>query len=129
MKRILLLILTCVFSASVFAGSEGSTDKKQPHTKDTIISLSKRTDNKTARIPSLTSPQTVGTYDENGIFSAYLPEDSIWTMVITATDGEMSTYYVSTHDLQQGVYVGVMSAFTITLTNDYGISYIGEVYL
>lgn len=130
MNRILSLLLICVFSVSVFADTEGSTAPKQPSPKNTIIALSKRTDNKTARIPSLIPyHKTVAAYDENGIIYVCLTEDSLWEMTIETIDGGTSTYYVSTIDLQQGVYIGILTGFTITLTNNYGITYIGEVYL
>lgn len=129
MKRVLSLLLICVFSVSIFAETDGSTVPKQPNSKNTIVALSKRVDNKTARIPSL-SPnyQTIGTYDEDGIFTVYLAEDSTWELAIEGIDGETSTYYVSTLDLQQGVYIGVMYNLTITISNNSGITYIGEVF-
>lgn len=130
MKRVLSLLLICVFSVSIFAETEGSTVPKQPNSKNTIVALSKRVDNKTARIPSLNpSAQPVGIYNEDGMFTVCLPEDSTWELTINGIDGETSTYYVSTLNLQQGVYIGIMFDFNITLTNDYGITYIGEVYL
>lgn len=63
------------------------------------------------------------------MFTIDLYEDSIWEMTIEGIGGETGTYFVSTLELQQGVYIGVMSGFGITITNNSSITYIGEIYL
>lgn len=126
----LFILVVCAFTASALAESPSPTTPQEPKSKDVHFTLNKKTDTKSLRAPSLNPPcPIVGIYNETGTLSVSLPEDSIWEMTIEGIDGETGTYFVSTPDFQQGVYIGVMSGFSITITNDSGITYIGEVYL
>lgn len=123
-----LILFISVFTVSALAETTGPTPPQQPAPKEVRVVLSKQTGNKPFRAPSLTpTNQIVGLYTEDGTLSAYIPEDSTWEMVIGGVDGETYTYFVSTLDLHQGVRIGTMSGFSISITNDSGITYIGEV--
>lgn len=126
----LFIMFVCVFAASTLAESQSPTTPQRPKSKDIHFTLSKQTDIKSLRAPSLNpSSPIVGTYNEEGMFNVALLEDSAWEMVIEGVDGETDTYFVSTSDLQKGVYIGVMAGFSVTITNDSGLTYYGEIYL
>ena len=69
-----------------------------------------------------------GIYNQSGTLSLNLAEEAIWELTITSFAGT-ATYTVSTSELACGVNIGQLSEFTITLTNDLGASYFGEVYI
>lgn len=127
MKRIeLLILLLSLLGVSIWAETSTPTSPSNTTPQQIAIVLKNRS-NKPLRAPAFN--KIVGTYDEVGVFTIDLPEDSIWKMTIEGIDGETGTYFVSTLELQQGVYLGVISGFSITIINDSGITYIGEIYL
>lgn len=127
MKRIeLVILLFGLHIGSVCAETSTPTPPSTPVPQQIAIVLKNRSNNP-LRAPAFN--KIVGTYDEDGMFTIDLYEDSIWEMTIEGIGGETGTYFVSTLELQQGVYIGVMSGFGITITNNSSITYIGEIYL
>lgn len=125
-----LILFICVFTVSALAETQNPTTPQQPAPKDVRIVLCKQTDKNVLRAPSLKpQDQIIGTYSDEGMFAVCLPDNSIWEMEVQSIDGETSTYIVSTINLQQGVYIGLMSDFSITLTNESNITYVGEICL
>lgn len=129
MRLKLIMLLICAFSVSVFADTEGSTLPKQPNSQNTIVSLSRRNDNKIARTPSLNPQNQIdGIYNEDGILFLYPSIDSEWELKI-ASSTESMYFQVSTMELIRGVYIGELSTFTIELSSSTGTIFVGTVYL
>ena len=129
MRLKLIMLLICAFSVSVFADTEGSTLPKQPNSQNTIVSLSRRNDNKIARTPSLNPQNQIdGIYNEDGILFLYPSIDSEWELVISSKTASV-TLQTSTEELISGIYIGKLSNFTIALSSSTGAIFVGTVYL
>lgn len=129
MNRILLTFITCVFAICVLAnGQEPISTKPALPQKSGQVVLRKRIDNKLPRIPSNNlSFQIAGEYTETGLLHLYPAFDSEWRLDISSMDG-YNTYYASTSELQDGIHIGALAEFAITLTSESGEIFIGEFY-
>lgn len=121
-SSIIALISVLILSASP------TTPTTPEKSKDTPIFLWVKRDNLRPRTPAQNpTPNIVGNY-VNGILYLNIEEECNWELSITTTFNE-TCFTISSEELITGIYIGVMSNFTIKLTNDLGQSYIGEVNL
>jgi len=128
MNRILLTFITCIFAICVLANGQESISTKPTPPKSGQVVLRKRIDNKLPRIPSNNlSFQIAGEYTETGLLHLYPAFDSEWRLDISSMDG-YNTYYVSTSELRDGILIGALMEFAITLTSESGEIFIGEFY-
>lgn len=130
MKKLFLLLCIFAVSVSVLADTTAPTKPTKPtNEKDIAIMLVQQTSQNKFRAPSLNpNGQLEGLYEASGVLSIYLFEDSMWELKITSAQG-IETYLVSTSDLSLGVNIGQLTEFTITLTNEAGVTYVGDVYV
>lgn len=127
MKRtIALSLLICLFSLSLFAGTE-STSPTTPTPPKEVTFILHKPNNKTLRTPSGNySEQIEGTYNEDGVLSINLFNPAKWNLTVFTNTGT-DTYVTSTEDLAGGIYIGFHASFIISLSNDSGEHLIGEV--
>lgn len=128
MNRILSIFITCIFAICAFADNKDTTPSKPEMSQSSQVVLRKRTDNKIFRAPSNNPAfQILGEYDTDGFLYLFPIIESEWELNISSFVGD-NTYSISTSNLQEGIYIGFMSEFTITLIACSGETFIGEFY-
>lgn len=128
MNRILTAFIACLFTICAFAGGNVIATPEPESTHNGQVVLRKRTDNKMPRIPSNNpSFQILCEYDGINCLYIFPDVDSDWELTISSIHGD-NTYYMSTDELQNGVLIGTLSDFTITLIREPNEIYFGEFH-
>lgn len=128
MNRILTAIIASIFAICSFAGDKIASSPEPTSSQNGQVVLRKRTDNKMPRIPS-NNPAFQILCEYDGINCLYIFPDveSDWVLNISSIT-ENSTYYVSSSELQDGILIGTLSEFTITLFREPNETYLGEFH-
>lgn len=129
MKKIaFFLLLICACCTSTIAGTPSPTPTTPPKANTHKISLHIKSDNKSLRAPSNNPSYLIyGFYEDNGTLVLFPTIDSDWELTISSKIGT-EYFNISTDELTTGVYVGVMQEFSIQLSNESGITFVGEFY-
>lgn len=128
MNRTLSIFIACIIAVCALADNKVTTPSTPKASQNEQVILRKRTDNKWLRMPSNNpTSQILGEYDEAGILYLYPSTNTGWNLIITTLNGADS-YHISTLELQNGIQIGIMSEFYITLTTDSGETFVGEFY-
>lgn len=129
MTKLFTSIIFGLIACCTLAESATPTTPPQQSTKqDLKIVLWVRHDNKSLRAPSKNPIPTIeGIYDNYGTLSFFPDTDTMWTLVISTISGDSEIYYLSTSELQAGINIGSLQEFNITLANDIGEIFEGEL--
>lgn len=130
MFRLPLLIVTLftVLTLSATSSDPVAIQKPKESSAETPVTLWVKHDSCRPRKPVQQSlPDVIGFYSD-GIISLIIEEPG--SMQLSIVSNDMETYYTCTSDeLLTGISIGEIDSFSITLTTEYGLSYIGEVNL
>lgn len=128
MNRTLSILIMCIFALCAFADDPETSSSTSETSQTSQVVLRRRTDNKILRMPSNnTASEIIGEYDGDGFLYLFPSSDSEWELTISSFEGD-STYSTTTSSLQDGIQIGIMSEFYITLTANSGETFIGEFY-
>lgn len=128
MSRIISVIVMFVLAICAFADFQTTPTHKDTSMKREPVLLEKRTTDHRLRMPSNNPDfQIKGEYCADGYLYICPEFDSEWKLEISTAEG-CNAYNVSTLILQNGIFIGVHSEFVITLTSEYGETFIGEFY-